>query len=43
MNHPTSLIPPLRHARTVAVLAVVVGSGAHCGLRDGPAGPVADL
>lgn len=39
MNHPTSLIPLPRCARTVAVLAVVVGSGALAGCMMDPPGP----
>src|SRR5882757_5568917 len=39
MNYPTSLIPLLRRARTVAVLAVLAGSGAVAGCVMDPPGP----
>ncbi|MFB9127345.1 hypothetical protein E2553_00850 [Paraburkholderia dipogonis] len=39
MNHPTSLIPLLRRARSVTVLAVLIGSGALAGCMMDPPGP----
>lgn len=39
MNHPASLMPMLRHARTAAVLAIVVGSGMLAGCMMDPPGP----
>lgn len=39
MNHPASLLPLVRRARTAAVLAVIVGSGALAGCVMDPPGP----
>ncbi|MFM0238177.1 hypothetical protein [Paraburkholderia phytofirmans] len=39
MNHPTSLIRLLRRGRSVAVLAVLIGSGALAGCMMDPPGP----
>jgi hypothetical protein len=39
MNYPTSPIPLLRRARTVAVLTVLAGSGALAGCVMDPPGP----